>query len=159
MKYILILLLVACGQQYQPAKKLIWKPSDPIFDELKWKFEWDFGLSAAGIAINLVPLGDNNVGECHYYNKYPHLNYILIHTDFWNKASDEEREQVVYHELVHCVGLVHYHIDTKIHMNGTDCPVSLMTTTQFNHKQMEKCYIPKREYYINQALSLQPGYL
>ncbi len=44
---------------------------------------------------------DNVAGVCYYSSNQP--NQITIDRSFWDRASDDLREMVVFHELGHCV--------------------------------------------------------
>jgi hypothetical protein len=58
-------------------------------------------LAAFGIEATIEELPDEGVaGQCSYGTFIGHQ--IVIDTDFFNRASDNAREMVVFHELGHC---------------------------------------------------------
>lgn len=57
------------------------------------------------------------IGMC-----FPYYGVIFINEAFWKIASDQERKELIFHELAHCaMGLNH---DVAISSDG--CPESLM---------------------------------
>ena len=62
---------------------------------------FDFDLNALGITgvIEQIP-EDGVAGTCQYGL---HIHHVTIDANFWNNASQNLREFVVFHELGHCV--------------------------------------------------------
>jgi hypothetical protein len=62
---------------------------------------YDIDLVAANITGQIEEIdADNVAGQCSYGSN--HLSEIIIDASFWNIASDEIKELVVFHELGHC---------------------------------------------------------
>ena len=104
----IVLLVVGC-QSVELNQSL---PFDQVEEELWVYFEsFEQEALARGISINLNDLDlsgevesitqEGVAGSCQYGSHI--TNHITIDQEFWNNASDNHREYVVYHELGHCV--------------------------------------------------------
>jgi hypothetical protein len=81
----------------------------------------DFDYERDRIEGYLVPITELGVeGKCTFNSVDP--DRITVDLDFWNRASDLEREFIVFHELGHCF-LDRSHLDDAL-LNG-NC-VSIM---------------------------------
>jgi len=112
------------------------------------------------------------MGVC-YYRGSNEISAIYINRYQWNISTNYQREILILHELAHCI------LNRSIHTNdfstveyigyGTDgygnertrvrpyyfvgdhhCPSSIMRWYMFNKEEVQKCYIPYREYYLNE---------
>lgn len=92
-----LLLLVSCSQeQLQPkTRTTIARDLVPLFV----KFAERYQVSIGGISGDFGKLEDPKVGLCANYGT--HQN-ITIDQEFWDRASDLQKEVLVYHELGHC---------------------------------------------------------
>lgn len=66
------------------------------------------------------------VGQCEHYANSP--NTILVDQQYWQKASDLEKEYLLFHELGHCY-LERSHLDSK---DATGKCLSIMQSGQGN---------------------------
>ncbi|MEM6629735.1 MAG: hypothetical protein AAF694_08680 [Bacteroidota bacterium] len=82
-------------------------------DQALWSFYTDFETEAAsrGLQIDLDALGitgtfedlegEHVAGQCTFTRFSP--NEVRIDTEFWQRASNNLREMIIFHELGHCV--------------------------------------------------------
>jgi hypothetical protein len=70
---------------------------------------------------------------------------VEIDRGYWNRASTAQKELLIAHELNHCeFGAVH---NERI-MSDYVCPESIMYPDTFTEQQIIKCYLPNRQYYL-----------
>jgi SprT-like family len=144
MKIIIILLfLVSCGKVNDMRAmdgELVHK-SEPIFNTLARKFENEFNVAVKVPIIFSTTLERNIAGVCLVYSTG--YREIQISRQVWFNQSEEQREQLVYHELGHCV-LNKGHDDTTM----GECPNSIMRSISFNDWEIDNCYIPDYNHYM-----------
>lgn len=59
------------------------------------------------LSINFSNLTEDQIGLCIIF---PLKKHILIDSRYWNKATEQQKKQLIFHELTHCV--LHYnHVD------------------------------------------------
>ena len=76
----------------------------------------DFSLEMEELEADILSISrDGVLGQCHYSDEAP--NIVEIDDEFWARATDLEKEYVVFHELGHCV-LGRDHDDSRS-ANGT----------------------------------------
>jgi hypothetical protein len=88
--------------------------------------------------------GTNTLAQC----RYGQTPTIAIGIEFWNWADVATREQVVFHELAHCI-LGRKHLDDSIVYQGEHIPKSIMSTILFS----EYYYKKFRMYYIDEMFA------
>jgi hypothetical protein len=89
-------------------------------------------------------------GTCiRYTNSIGNYNRIDINETVWKELTDLEKEQLVFHELGHCVIMRKGHIDAVL-ANG--CPQSLMSTKLFGRSKIYSCYDEYHGYYIEELV-------
>lgn len=134
--------LISCGHDvvevnHAPQPKV----TDPIFNAHISKFE-----DLYNIDVN-TPIVFGDVGEyagvCYIYsNGYTE---IQINEKNWSFLTKEQKEQLIFHELGHCVfGLDH----NDNHDNG--CPESIMRSYMFSPSEIDSCYKPFFDDYIDE---------
>ena len=145
----LLALLTSCGQITQSPKIV---ETDHFFDGFKIDWEYDTGRNVDHIAINFSELSDGTDARCNFYEDETHktFNYIMVSRKFWEKSSDLSKQQVIYHELVHCDLLFYTHVDSK---DKNSCPISIMSTYSFSANEIKMCYSKYREEYIAEMLT------
>jgi len=108
---------------------------DPEFKPYLEKFTTDVGGDTSDVSVVFEELSGDTVGLCITDGDDKH---IKIHPKHWAKVSHEEREELIYHELGHCVlGLGH-----KNDMLDY-CPKSIMYPMTLSRD----CYSNNRDYY------------
>jgi len=112
MRILLILLfLTGCGMTVPPIDiidgvEFTFPSSNPIFNQYKNSFEDEYSsvtggsINTSNIRINLVEKMDNSfIGVC---STWKGGEEIFIKESYWNVASEESKETLLYHELGHC---------------------------------------------------------
>lgn len=145
-KLILLLFLVSCGD----IKDMIYKktpapaPKSSNAELLTYveKFERLYGINVT-VPVNFKDIEHGRAGVCYLWSSG--YAEIEIDPDFWQTFTEEQREQLVFHELGHCVF-------KRQHDNTTtdNCPTSVMRSYMFNTLEIYQCYLPRYEYYIDE---------
>jgi len=126
----------ACGT-FRPAR---YAYIDPAFDTYVQTFESISNKQVHAIMI-FADIADEEVGgTC--TNSEPPL--IVIDTPYWNEITELGREQLVLHELGHCV----LNRDHKENMLS-GLPVSIMYSIHFGD---EWYYAQNRAYYLQELV-------
>jgi hypothetical protein len=135
---IIALLLPSCGQK------------TPIYIEPNVapyvnSFESITGIKV-NISIRFAKQESSVVGVC-FMSNFKGEN-IELDPDFWNSSDDMEREELVFHELGHCV-LMRDHKDDVINdTNGYVLPASIM----YPYVMDSATYSLNRDYYIRELV-------
>jgi hypothetical protein len=89
---------------------------------------------------------ENWVGKC---TKWTRSSYreITIDRDYWSKASDSAKYQLLLHEIGHCK-FDRGHEDS----HSDSCPVSIMRSWVFSQSELFHCFDVKFNYYISRLL-------
>ena len=135
------LCLVGCGSNAPPN-------IDPAFDSIvnKWN---NLSTQQVNVDIQFKSLASSAdiVGECQYTDDVsnPVGQIIYIDRTFWDNAADVVKEQMLFHELGHCVLLLIHHDCT---MNGVK-PESIMFPRIFSeYVNGDSVYANNEAYYI-----------
>lgn len=147
MRLILILaFLVGCGKLSDMLNRTDTptpKTTDSAFSEYVQSFELHFNKKVK-VPINFNKLNPQYAGVCYVYsNGY---REIEISKTSWDSMNHEQREQVIYHELGHCV-LNKGHDDTML---VDSCPKSIMRSVAFSRSEIDDCYVPDFDRYIKE---------
>jgi len=160
-KYALVAfgLLAACGRPAVATdhiKSNIYRdaPIEPVFIHADFvayyaSFEEKLGISPDSVSIDYVVQEDPVVGLCYGYTD--RVNNIEIDPNFWNKASENERENLIFHELGHCLLLLE-HDDKMMDNNGISVPESIMYPAIFGG---EEYYEGLKSHYYEQLMNAQ----
>ncbi len=106
---------------------------DPAFVDYKHRFERHYGKPVS-VGINFGEM-ENAVGVCYYVT-----GNIEIDKDYWDSVGESAREELIFHELGHCV----LNKEHNEYMMG-DCPASIMYP-----ELTPGCYDKHKEYYIKE---------
>lgn len=146
MKYLVLLFLITgCGKSlsdFIQMDKAKFKKANtnPIFLPFIESFQAEFNLQV-NVPIVLESIDQRHAGVCTVYsNGYKE---ITINKDLWDNYSQEQKEQLVYHELGHCVL-------NKKHDNTLKeyCPNSIMRSYMFSTYEINECYLPEYNHYM-----------
>ena len=154
----ILLLIIGCGKipivsDFLPAPvdkdPRRHRQSHPHFKYYIERFEEIYGQSTSHIPINFADdvkerIGGKAVGVCWYWDS-GHRE-IEIDPEYWDRIIDEQREQLIFHELGHCALDRRGHVDTAT--NG--CPDSIMRSFAFNISEIDNCYIPNYGPYMDE---------
>jgi hypothetical protein len=148
MKFVIasILLLTACGNGF--------KHQDVIHDSSLIKYVKRFQeisvnitgrfYSDASLSYYFADLGEGKIaGQCTY--REDHNNIIKINIKYWGDDTELEREQLMLHELGHCI-LLRPHRNDEFD-DGT--PKSIM----YWRLMSERVYLQKYDYYIKELFT------
>lgn len=97
---------------------------NPAFEEYTSRFEVLGGLEIGDMTIQFGSLQDKDpgtVGVCTTYDDDT-IRDIVIDTKYWNNVTDLQREELMFHELGHCV-LNREHRNDAL---ADGCPASIM---------------------------------
>ena len=136
---ILAILLSGCGQA--PIGVV-----DPLMAPYFARFSQAIGVDVSEISGRFANLSGATVGLCTVSGQG---KLIQIDPTNWDKAGDDEREEILFHELGHCsMNLVH--IPELQLMNSYLCPVSIMYPYDFGKTN---CYKNNKPYYYAELRS------
>lgn len=148
MKYLIMLLLITgCGKSIEDFIRIdntnVKKAkTNPIFAPFIQSFEAEFNRKVR-VPIVLKTIENKYAGVCLVYsNGY---REIRINKNSWDQYSHEQKEQLIYHELGHCVM-------NKNHDNAllnNHCPNSIMRSYMFNDYEINECYLPEYNHYMD----------
>lgn len=118
-KYLIpILLLVGCGDGLDESKYV-----EKEMQSYVEKFKLIYGKSV-NIEIKFEDLDPMIAGVCYSYTD-PSFNYIEIDRDLFSTYSELGREELIFHELGHCI-LDREHTTSRIAYKDTTIPKSIM---------------------------------
>jgi hypothetical protein len=157
-KYLLVLiLLLSCGTNY--AEDLVNKKEedprphkDSGIDERLQDYVNSFTI-VSGISVN-IPIviekindGDK-VGLCYTWEGKKTYNEIVVDKPFYyrNRKDFSKMEDLVWHELGHCVLGISEHDDSRF-PDDIQCPNSIMNSNVFNSFEMDNCYTKYKKHY------------
>ena len=131
------------------------------------RFQQEYGATV-NISVTFGEMAANFAGLC-YYSPYRH---VTINKSIWQRLDESQKEQLVYHELGHCVlnhGHPSYLSSIRFLGWGADsvgsekdhvfpaytfgwhfCPGTIMRWFMFNIDEMVNCYMPYRDYYMDE---------
>ena len=158
-----LLLFVGCGQRLDhiDSNKLPPKGGiEPTAMEYVTSFEDDYGTTVQ-VSVELKErLKNYCYGQygCNVFTEYLHIDVdavcwssggagqrVEIKASRWDEMSDGSREQLIYHELAHCV-LDQGHRNSKF-KSGFKCKTSIMNEYTFSNPEINNCYLPLNNYY------------
>ncbi len=112
---------------------------EPVFDPYIERFE-SYYNSPVKSTINFGTKFEGKViGVCYYPFRKIEINKL-----YWDKASDTEKEMLIFHELGHCELHRDHNKSFILDNNNNEIPESLMYPKMFN----PNIYLNYRDYYI-----------
>ncbi len=150
LKLIPLLLLIGCGQSIQDFLNINGSPikkakTDPTFNPFIESFNREFGVRVS-VPIVFKAIESRYAGVCLKYSSG--YKEIQINSTHWNNYSLDQKEQLIYHELGHCV-FNRGHNDRMMEAN-TNCPDSIMKSYMFSLNEINNCYVPERNHYMEE---------
>lgn len=125
--FLLLWGMTACSD-FRPSRYI-----EPEFLPYVQRFESETGWHV-DVAINLVSLPAGTLGEC------VNNDAVLINSMYWDTLTEASKEQLIYHELGHCVARLPH----RVGFNIIGCPLSIMSPTLLP----DMCYLVDREKYV-----------
>ena len=134
----LLLFLLSCGRPTQ-RRPII----DLAFSSYVSKFSKMYGITFRSDVVFADLQHLNYVGLC--TKRSDGTRVIEIDVTYWDSASKAQREAILWHEAGHCeLGLHH---DDSMMLYDT-CPQSVMHPRVMSEVQIIHCYLPNRQYYL-----------
>ena len=153
MRYLVLFLFISCGMKMSDKTVLvdgtnnrpgkIHKDFQPYVDKF-----FDYYGKTEEIIVEYTQ-DEDYAGVCYYW--LIGSNEIKINQKYWNNASDMQREQLIFHELGHCI-LNRDHDDSHVDIQGFMCPNSIMRSWAFNYFEIQYCYNKDYDHYIGDLL-------
>lgn len=145
-----LLFLVSCGQSVQDLLNINGTPvkkykTNPIFSDFVESFSKQFSVRVK-VPIIFKNIEEKYAGVCLKYSDG--YKEIRINPVYWNNYSLEQKEQLIYHELGHCI-FNRGHNDRVMEAN-TNCPDSIMRSYMFNINEINNCYLPEYNHYMEE---------
>lgn len=141
-------LIVGCGKSLQDMINMGKKPyskskTNEVFRPYINSFTQEFDVTVR-VPIVLKKLEANKAGVCFVWSDgYREIQINSLH---WSNFSEEQKEQLIFHELGHCVfNLGH---DDSMLEYRRDCPNSIMRSFMFNQYEINNCYVPENSHYM-----------
>lgn len=116
---VLLLSLLSCGKN--DAIISVDASMAPYFE----MFENNIGVSTKDISGHFVLLTSPEVGQC---EKIDGNKDVQIDINYWNRATDDQRETLIFHELGHCA----MNLKHEGALGSSGCPISLMFPLTIN---------------------------
>ena len=154
-----LLLLVSCNSSYDhiESEDMIGTGNkDESLAIYLERFEDDMGVSipdhlSINVVDNLERIDNPNVDAvCWSSASTGRGEKIEIRRSRWDVLSEASREQLLYHELGHCVLTKDHNYGHEWGSRGIWCPSSIMNPYTFTDGQIKNCYIPDHEDYLEE---------
>lgn len=124
MKKLLLLSLlftIGCQEQLPPPKGTF----EPEFIEYITEFE-NYYKVKVNVSIQFTDdISGNTVGVCHIFTNNNPSNWIEIDKSYWEGLDYYGKQQLIYHELGHCV-FGYGHDESFVNIDGYEIPKSIM---------------------------------
>lgn len=132
----ILLMATGCGKQ-DPAK--VDTELRPYFD----RFAQSVGKGTEGVSGSFASLKAPTAAVCSIRDGY---RAIQVDRAYWDAASEDAREETIFHELGHCA-LFLKHIEA---LDTSGCPVSIMNPYTFGNTW---CYYTGKAHYYQELAS------
>ncbi len=100
---ILFIIFILCGCYKLPILTI---SIEPQFQEYVSQFESLYGIKIDGsiVSTEKVPFDSAHVvAVCQNYGRNSRWNVVYVQRKFWDKADFHTRQEMLFHELGHCV--------------------------------------------------------
>lgn len=141
-------LILGCGKSLQDMINMGKKPyskskTDEIFRPYINSFIQEFDVRVK-VPIILKKLEASKAGICFVWSDG--YREIQINSLKWELFTEEQKEQLIFHELGHCV--LNLNHDDSPMPNKSYCPNSIMRSFMFSKFEALRCYVPERLHYM-----------
>jgi hypothetical protein len=145
---IVSLISVSCGESLSDMLDMGKNPyakhkSDPVFATYVDSFKNEFNVRVS-VPIILKEIEASKAGVCYVWSDG--YREVQINSKYWYSFSEDQKEQIVFHELGHCVFNLN-HDDSTLAVNE-QCPNSIMRSYAFSEWEINHCYVPERTHYM-----------
>jgi len=143
-----LMLNIACGNTLSDMLNMGKRPhtkhkTSPEFLPYVNSFEEEFAVKVR-VPVISRKLDLSTAGVCYVWSDG--YREIQINSMHWSNFSEEQKEQLIFHELGHCVfNLGH---DDSMLEYRRDCPNSIMRSFMFNQYEIDNCYVPENSHYM-----------
>lgn len=139
---------VGCGESLSDMLNMGRRPytkhrTNPEFVPYVDSFEQQFNVKV-NVPIISKQIDVNKAGVCYVWSDG--YREIQINSRHWSYFSEEQKEQLVFHELGHCVFNLD-HDDSSLEYKP-NCPNSIMRSFVFNQYEIDNCYVPEKTHYM-----------
>lgn len=150
-KYLtLIFILMGCGKFPSDVKDRKGSPprhtTNPIFQPYVDKFNSELKVHST-VPVIFGEMDSKYAGLCYKWtNGY---REVVIWKGHWDLLGEEQKEQLIFHELGHCK-LDKGHNNRNVIIGGDTCPESVMKDTAFSVYEVDNCYKMDYNHYISE---------
>lgn len=147
MRYLVLFLMIltGCGHRHQ----MSFAPGTYMYVQRFFSYGYADGRLTTPIddlIVTLTPQDVPHVGRCIRGGDFTPV--IQLDPFFWNNSDDMDREQLIFHELGHCI-LGRGHTSQFVTLNGETIPQSIMYPDFIS----EDIYTEYHDYYIIELFS------
>ena len=141
-------LVIGCGTPFKDVVNMGKRSynkskTDELFRPYINNFIKQFDISVK-VPVTLRKLDANKAGVCLIWSDG--YREVQINSTHWQFFTEEQKEQLVFHELGHCVfNLGH---DDSLMPSNDNCPNSIMRSSMFSRFEASNCYAPERIHYM-----------
>lgn len=157
-----VIMFNGCGFKEVPTMLL--DPDEPslvpykqrYLTSLKFVTGFDFSDAASEVQISFSDeLNASKLGRCSRYKVDNRIigRVVRISTKWWPSMSEYSREQLIWHEMGHCM-LDKGHEDFIYQASNGNIPGSIMNSYHIN----QSVYLANKAYYISQYINAGPIY-
>jgi hypothetical protein len=107
-------------------------------------FEKDFRVKVT-VPVEFDDLEPRLAGVCIFHDDG--FRQVKINRKVWAELNEEQKEILVYHELVHCELRID-HVQPLHYESG--CPISIMKPSIFTKHQAVTCFKQNRDFYLSE---------
>jgi hypothetical protein len=142
-----LLLLVSCGKHHKDPRTN--HSTNAEFRSYINVFESNYGRHIGDIPIYFADAKDNIAAQCLKWTTGEKA--IEVDQVEWSWLSEEQRQQLIDHELGHCELNLEHNDKYKRDITGYYlCPSSIMNPNVFSDYAIDNCYVPDHAYYMRE---------
>ena len=151
MRYLIVIgiLFLSCCAPLRHPHRMIFAPGTYLYVQRFFAYGYATGRLTAQIddlVVVFMPQQAPGVGRC--IQGGDNTPVIQLDPAWWDKFDDMDREQLIFHELGHCI-LNRVHVPTFVTFGNDTIPQSIMYPIHFS----ESIYMKYHMYYILELFS------